>query len=529
MTDQKSDKNPLSRRELLCAMAGVGMSAAIGSSILLPAHVQAQISRESAGTPKHGGRIRVASISSSTADTLDPAKGALSTDYARHYMIYNGLTEYDENLKGQPALAEELNTEDQQTWNLKLRKDVVFHDGKPLTADDVVYSIMRHHDGAVASKVAPVAKQITSVKAIGPHEVQLHLETPNADLPEILADSHFLIIQDGTEDFRTAVGTGPYKLKEFTPGVRTIGVRNENYWKPGKPYLDEIELVGIPDETARVNALLSGDVQLVNALDPRSTRRVESSPRHAVMETPSSLYTSLVIRQDVKPTSSTDLTLALKHLLNREMIQRALFRGYARVANDHPVPPGHPYFAEDLPQRQHDPERARYHLKKAGLEGVRLPVYASPAANGSVDMAQLLQQSAIPAGLNLEINRVPADGYWSNHWGVHALSFGNVNPRPTLDMLFSTFYKSDAPWNKSRWKNDKFDQLLVAARAEADEAKRKQMYSDMQVLVHEHCGIGIPVFMSLIDGHDSRLKGLRSIPIGGLMGYSFAEHVWLDS
>lgn len=520
-----SDK--LSRREVLRGLAGVGLSAAAGSSLLLPQYLHAELSREASQNPQYGGRIRVACISSSTADTMDPAAGGLSTDYVRHYMVYNGLTQYDAAMRGQLSLAESMETDDQRVWQVTLRQDVQFHDGKTLTPADVVYSLMRHHDPSVGSRVKPIADQFRSVKVSGPRQVRIELADANADLPEILAASHFLIVQDGTTDFRNAPGTGPYKLAEFTPGVRTIGKRNENYWKPGKPYVDEIELVGIPDETARVNALLSGDVQLVNAIDPRSTRRLEKVPGVEVMETPSSLYTSLVIRQDVPPTNSRHLTLALKYLLDRPTIKRALFRGFATIANDHPVHPNHPFYAADLPQRQHDPDKAAYHLRKGGFEGLRLPAFASPAATGSVDMATLMQLSAIPAGLKLGVNRVPSDGYWSNHWGKHPLSFGNINPRPTLDMLFSLFFKSDAAWNTSRWNSPKFDQLLQAARSEGDQAKRKQMYVDMQHLVHHECGIGIPVFMSLIDGYDARLRGLSPVPIGGLMGYSFAEHVWL--
>lgn len=529
MADKKDEISGISRRDLLQMFAGVGMSAVVGGSIALPEHVRAQIAKESASRPRRGGRIRVACISSSTADTLDPARGSLSTDYTRHYMVYSGLTQFDENMDPQLALADSIETSDQQLWTIGLRKGVVFHDGKSLTPADVVYSLMRHKDPELGAKMAAVAAQIESVKETGPHQVQIRLTSPNADLPAILGTSHFLIIQDGVTDFRTAVGAGPYKVKEFTPGVRTICVRNENYWKPGKPYLDEIELIGIPDETSRVSALLAGDVQLVNALDPRSTRRVNGSPGHAILETKSGLYTNLIMRQDVHPTGNPDFTLAMKYLFDRKTIKRALFRGYGTIANDHPVPPSHRYHANDLPQRPYDPDRAKFLLKKAGITGARLPVFVSPAAAGSVDMAALMQLSAGEAGLKLGINRVPADGYWSNHWAKHPLSFGNVNPRPTVDLLFSLFFKSDAPWNESRWHNEKFDQLLIASRAEGDETKRKQMYVDMQVLVHEQCGIGIPLFMSLIDGYDTRLKGLGTIPIGGLMGYSFAEYVWLDA
>lgn len=508
--------NVYQRRDVLRSLASAGVLAISSGPAI-------------AETPKRGGRIRVATISSSTADTLDPAKGALSTDYVRHYMTYSGLTQYDSRLVPQLALAEEIQNERSTLWTLKLRKGVEFHDGKPLTAADVVYSILRHKLPATGSKMKVIAEQFQEVKATAPLEVQMRLTGANADLPAILADSHFLIVKEGTVDFRTAVGTGPYRIKQFNPGVRTLSVRNPNYWKAGRPYLDEIELIGIADEPSRVNALLSGDMHLVNAVNPRSTRRIQASSRHVVRETKSGLYTNLIMRQDSLPASHPDFVLGMKYLFDRELIRKALFRGFAMVANDQPLPPGNPYYRADLPQRPYDPERAKYHFKRAGVLGTRHVVYASPAAEGSVDMGSLLQLAAANVGLKLAINRVPADGYWSNHWMKHPLGFGNTNPRPTADILFSTLYRSDAPWNESGWKNERFDSLLLAARGEADEARRKQLYGEMQEIVHLQGGVGIPVFISLIDAYDRRLKGYQPIPIGGLMGYSFADHVWLDS
>ena len=512
-----------SRRDMLRLLLSMGiMTASAGGILSIATQARAQ-------TPKKGGRVRAASLSSSTADTLDPAKGALSTDYTRHNMFYSGLTQLDSTLTPQLALAEEMKSDRAQVWTIKLRKDVRFHDGSPLTPADVVYSLNRHKNPATGSKVKTVAEQFSEVKASGPNEVQIKLALPNADLPVILAASHFLVIKDGTTDFSTtANGTGPFKLKEFKPGVRTVGVRNENYWKPGKPYLDEVELIGIADEPARVNALLSGDVQLVLAVNARSTGRIKSTAGYSILETKSGLYTDLVMRQDVAPTNNPDFVMALKYLIDREQAKAAVFRGFAVVANDQPIPPSHRYHFAGLPQRPYDLDRAKFHLQKAGMVGQTVPVVASPAAEGSIDMAVLMQQSAQKIGLNLPVNRVPGDGYWSNHWMKHPLGFGNINPRPSADLLFTQFFKSDAPWNESGWKNEQFDQLLLAARAEPDEAKRKQMYGDMQVLIHEKCGIGIPVFMSFIDGFSSKLKGLGSIPVGGFMGYMFAEHVWLD-
>ncbi|MEX3670721.1 ABC transporter substrate-binding protein [Paraburkholderia phenoliruptrix] len=513
-----------SRRDVLRAMAAAGMMSMTGTGLLAASGAALAQAR-----PKQGGKIRVATQSASAADTLDPAKGALSTDYVRCNMFYNGLTELDSHLGAKMALAESIDTKDATVWIVKLRSGVQFHDGKSLAPADVVYSIMRHKDPATASKAKTIADQVKEVKATGPNEVTITLEGANADLPVILATSHFLIIKDGTSDFKTAVGTGPYKLKEFSPGVRTVGVRNDKYWKPGMPYLDEIELIGIGDESARVNALLSGDVQLINGLTPNSAERLKTAPGFKVLETKTGGYTDLIVRDEGGITGNDDFRRGMMYLLDREQIRRSVFRGYGAIGNDQPIDPTNKYYLAGLPQRAFDPDKAKFYFQKAKLGSTPLQVYASPAADGSVEMAMLLQQAAPRAGLNLQVSRVPADGFWSNHWMKHPLGFGNINARPSADVLFTQFFKSDAPWNEANWKNPKFDQMLVAARGEPDDAKRKKIYGDMQVLVHENGGIGIPLFHSSLDGYTSKLKGLGSIPLAGLMGFAFAENVWLEA
>jgi peptide/nickel transport system substrate-binding protein len=517
----------VTRRDALRMMGAAGVAAAGAGFLGAPGAARAQT--QAAVTPKRGGRIRASAHSTSTADTLDPSKGATAIDYVRHNMFYSGLTELDGRLVPHPALAEEITHTGAKVWRFKLRRGVTFHDGKPLTSADVVYSLLRHKDAALGSKVRTVALQFTDVKAVGPDEVEVTLEVPNADLPVILAASHFLIVQDGAATFTTANGTGPYQCKEFRPGVRSVGVRNNNFWKLGKPYVDEIEIIGIPDEAARVNALLSGDIQIMNNMNPRSVSRVNGSGKAVALETKSSLYSDLIVRQDTTPAGSQDFTLAIKYLLDREQVRDAVYRGFAMIGNDQPIQPGHRYHLEGLPQRAFDPDKAKFHLQKAGLVGATMPIVVSPAAEGSTEVAVLLQQAAQKIGLNLTVNRVPADGFWSNHWMKHPLGFGSVNPRASADLIFTQFFKSDAAWNESQWKNDQFDQLLLLARAEADEAKRKQLYGDMQQIVSEKCGICIPTFISYVDGFDKRVKGFESVPLGGLMGYAFAEHVWLDA
>jgi len=479
--------------------------------------------------PRRGGRIRVANNNSSVADSLDPAKGSHTGDYVRHSMFYSGLTEFDAKMRVQMALAAEITSTDNIVWLIKLRPGVTFHNGKSLDAQDVVFSLMRHKDPKTASKVKTLVEDLTQVEAVDAATVRVTLSGANVDFPAVLAVPHLLIVAKGTEDFSKGNGTGPFVCEVFEPGTRCIGKRNPNFWKSGKPYLDEVEVLGIADDAARLNALLAGDLQIISPVPARDVERIKNHPRVAILESDSSLYSGLILRQDMVPTNNPDFVQAVKYLQNRERIRDVLLKGYGTIANDHPVPSWHPYFLKDLPQRTYDLDRAKFHVKKGGLTGVAAEIVTSPAIESALDSAQLLQQSAAQAGMKLSVRRVPHDGYWSTHWFKHPMTYGSTLPRPTLDLLFNQFYRSDAPWNETGWKSEQFDQLLVASRKEADEAKRREIYGDMQTLIYEKGSIVIPTFLSFIDAYDRRVQGLEATPAGRMMGYQFAESVWLAS
>lgn len=510
------------RRDVVTMLMAAGMQAGTAGSmaaIAVTAHANA---------PRRGGRIRVAGTTTTASETLDPARQANQMDYARGHMLYNGLTALDGSLTPQPALAESFATQDAKTWVFSLRKGVVFHDGKALSPADVVFSLLRHKDLSTGSKVRALAEQIAAVRATGPGEVTVELVAPNVDLPALLGTFHFHIVKAGTTDFSKGIGTGPFKLKEFTPGVRSVVVRNEHYWKPDRPYLDEIEFSGIVDERARVSALLHGDFDLVAGIDPRSVARVKSSKGYAIFTTQGSHYTDLVMRRDTGPGANADFVLAMKYLMNREQMRKIVALDHALVANDQPIGPNSRFYFDGLPQRPFDLDKARFHWKKSGMTGP-VQVVASRAAMYSLDMALLMQQFGQLIGLELDVQQAPADGYWSKHWLNSAVGFGNVNTRPTADTVLTQFFKSDSAWNESRWKSERFDKLLLGARAELDGGKRHRMYADMQTMIHQEAGIGIPLFLASLDGYTTRLKGLQSIPLGGFMGNAFAEHVWLDA
>ncbi|WP_276199260.1 ABC transporter substrate-binding protein [Chelatococcus sp. XZ-Ab1] len=512
-----------SRRDLLQMLMAGGLAASAGSLVL------ARASTALADTPVKGGHLKAAGWSSSTADTLDPAKASLSTDYVRCCAFYNRLTFLNQGGVLQMELAEAIGTEDAKVWTIRLKKGVTFHDGRPLTSADVIYSLKRHLDPATGSKVNAIAKQMVDFKAVDPLTVQITLAAPNSDLPTILAMHHFMIIADGTTDFSKANGTGAFVCENFEPGVRSIGVKNKNYFKPGGANLDSFEFFAISEDTARVNALLAGDIQLAAAISPRSMRLVESQPGVALSKTTSGNYTNLNMRLDMAPGDKMDFVTGMKYLLNREQIQKSALRGLAEIANDQPVSPANIYHNKELKPKAFDPEKAKFHFEKAGFLGQSIPIVTSEAANAAIDMAVLVQQAGNAIGMKFDIQRVPSDGYWSNYWLKAPVHFGNINPRPTPDILFSLLYASTAPWNESRYKSEKFDQMLLEARGSLDEAKRKEIYGEMQVMVAEEAGTAIPVYISNVDAISSKLKGLQPNPLGGMMGYAFAEYVWLEA
>lgn len=401
-------KGSLSRRSLLKMLsAGAVLSSGI---IGFPELAIAE------SAPLKGGKMRAAMSNSSATDTLDPAKANNSADYTRQFMFYNALTEIDDQLVAKPALASSVHSDDGISWQITLRPGVSFHHGKSLTADDVVWSLARHKDPAVASNVFALAQQFKTISAVNPQQVSIVLEGANFDLPLMLALPSFLIVPANTTDFSKGIGTGPFVCQTFVPGMHTIGTRNPDYWKPGLPHLDQLELLGVSDQAARVNGLMSGDLHICSAISPGYARQLNASGGQCkILESKSGMYTDLIIRTDTAPGSNPDFVMAMKYLQPREMMVKTALQGYGTVANDTPVPPWHPLYNADLKPRPVDTDKARFYLKKAGMEGARVEVITAPTLDGAIEGGLMMQNIAQQAGLNLNVRRVPYEGYWSAH------------------------------------------------------------------------------------------------------------------
>ncbi len=480
-------------------------------------------SRSAVASPASGGHLRFAGLVGSAADTLDPARMAVGNDFIRGRSFYDGLVALDDQLTVHPALATRIESDDFVTWHLTLRRGVTFHDGKPFTAADVVYSLSRQRDPAVASQQQFFARDMAEIRAVGPYEVRIVLEEPNIGFPSILALDSFAITRDGTTDFATANGTGPFICTEFRPGIVTTGRRNPAYWGVA-PGVDTFSLIAIPDDMSRHDALLSGDVDVIGSANPRLVRLLREHG-FGIIESPVGSYTNLGLRLDRVPGSSRDFVEGVKYLFNREQVRDSVFLGFARIGNDHPVPPEDPDYAADLPLREYDPERAAHLIRKSGFAEADPALFCSPAALASADIAVVLQYAAQKAGIGMTIRRMPVDGYWSQYWMRMPMSFGNTNARPSLDIAFAQSFASRAPMNESRWSDPRFDQLLLQARRERDDGRRRQICHDMQAMIRDEAGICIPAFTTSLDAFSARVRGLRPDRAGQLMGYNFLRHV----
>ena len=521
-------KRGATRRDVMGFLMASGATIAAAGSIVTGAQ------QALAATPKRGGQVRFAWDLHGPSDTLDPILFTSSLDYGRGRLLYNNLCRFNEDLTVGPELATEWEaSDDVMEWTFKLRKGVEWHDGTPLTADDVVYSMMRHIGDESPSKAKVLFGDVKEWTKVDNHTVKATLSAPNAELPIILGTFHFKIVKDGATDFQSPIGTGPYILKEFKPGVRSVHDRNDNYWNDAHegPYVDRYEAFGITDSVARVNALIAGDIQMCANLDPKAIPQVEDSGVAEPFAVASGVYAAITAMVDREPGNNPDFVRGLKHLQRRDRILKVVQKGVGSLGNDQPVGPAYGADwckeANDPPTHPYDPDKAKFYLNKSGITAAELHV--AEVAAGVTDMSLLMQRECSKIGFDLSLKKVPNDGYWGAVWMKQPMNVSAWNMRPSANIMMTIAFKSDAPWNESRWKNERFDQLLGMARAELDPAKRYEMNCEMQKICSEESGTMIPTHRAYLDAKAKNLKGFPRVPIAAFGGMEWPEYLWLDS
>ncbi len=480
--------------------------------------------------PKSGGALRIGIGHGNTTDTLDPASITHLYTQTLFASLHCQLTEIDTDGSLIPELAESWEASaDGATWTFQIRQGVEFHNGRTLTAEDVIASINHHRGDASESAAKPLLEPITEMRADGANTVVITLAAPNADFPFILSDYHLPILPasgDGID--MSGVGAGGYVLESFEPGVRFSATRNPNYWKEGRAHFDSIEILAILDAAARQNALITDEVDLVDSVDLNTAALIQRAPNVTLLPVTGTQHYTFAMDTRAAPFNDNNVRLALKYGVKRQDLVDTILNGFGEVGNDHPIGRSNRFHHGELPQREFDPDRARFHLREAGLDSLEVSLSAADAAfPGAVDAAVLYSESAAEAGVTVNVVREPNDGYWSNVWMKKPYVAVYWGGRPTEDLMFSTAYASGASWNDSFWENARFNELLVAARAELDEDMRREMYHEMQQIVSDDGGVVIPMFASYVMAHSNALAHGEQVAANwNLDGFRCVERWW---
>jgi peptide/nickel transport system substrate-binding protein len=513
----------LDRRGFLKGAALIGGVAGAGGGLLAACSVP----DDTPASP--GGALRLGMVGGSTSDVLDPRTFVDWVPINIGYQIMNGLVEIDGEGNARPELLEEWESPNVTEWIFKVRRDVVFHNGKTLDADDVIYSINLHR-GDTRSPTKAVLENVLDVRKLDARQIKITLAAGDADLPSTLTDFRLLVVPDGFSDWTNPIGTGGYRLESFEPGVRCITRKTGHYWKADAAHVEAIELIVINDPVARVNALISGQVDVINRIDGRTASLIKRNARFQVIRSQTGQYAVLAMNCESDPYRNNDIRLALKYAIDRASIVKTVLNGYGTVGNDQPIPPSNRYYDAGLARHTYDPERAKFHLKKAGVDRLSVTLQASEVAfSGAIDAGVLFQAAAARAGITLEVKREPADGYWTNVYQKAPFCASYSDGRTTVEGALAKAYRSTSSTNDTNWRRPDFDELANRARAETDQARRRELYGACQRMISEEAGALIPMFMDHIEAGSQRVQGWRPSAIFDMMGQRIGEKVWLKS
>jgi peptide/nickel transport system substrate-binding protein len=375
--------------------------------------------------PKSGGRLRAGIANGGSSDTLDPTRAASGADFFRLESLYEALTHTTADITTELLLAESIEPNaDGTAWTVRIKDGIVFHNGKPLTIDDVVYTLNRTQSVSIVGREATAVIDFASMKKLDDRTLMIPLTTPRAEFPADL--SQVRIVPDGAQDADFAtnpVGTGPFAFSSFTPGQSSLFSKNANYWQDGKPYLDELEFITISDGTARLNALLGGQVDCIDQMLYTQAKQYGDSGDIVINVSKPGNWVPITMACDTAPFDDVRVRQAMRLIADRQQLVDNAQLGYGEIGNDL-FAKGLPFYNDELPQREQDLDQAKSLLKAAGAEGLKVTLDASSVSPGMLESATLFAEQAKGAGVEITINNVPPGDYY----GPNYLSTRSASP-----------------------------------------------------------------------------------------------------
>ncbi|MCH6266325.1 ABC transporter substrate-binding protein [Bacillus sp. FJAT-50051] len=464
--------------------------------------------KETKNTPKQGGELSVGYYSD--ASSFDPILASSGGDESLLYFVYDRLINYGPNFEPLPALAESWEQKDNQTLILHLRKGVTFHDGTPFNAEAVKFNIERINSDK--SNKADL-KIIETVEVIDEHTVGLHLNTPYMGLLEVLmGPSGMMVSPDavkkyGDEYALHPVGTGPFKMTKRTPNSEIQFERFNDYWDEGKPYLDKINVKVLLQENTMINALKSGEVQIIAPISAANLPALEKSPNISIDASSSLNYQNIFINTSMAPLDNKDVRLAIQYAIDREQLVKAIQFGkgepaYSPFSKDHPV-----YTANSV--IQHDVTKAKQLLKDSGVKDLSFDMLVKPDAfSVRVGEAVTLQLKEVGINVNLKPTEVTKLVQLAFGQPQYPATVARAAARPDPLSLLNLYYGKSSYYNPGRNNNPEFESLIQQAAGKSDNTERNKLLAEATVKIMQEDAAAIPLFFEpMIVAMSDKVKG----------------------
>jgi peptide/nickel transport system substrate-binding protein len=476
------------------------------------------------GTPKPGGRLRIAMIGGGGTETLDPNAAVPNIDSARATCLFNRLTRLKPDLSLELELAESFEPNKNATqWTLRLRDGVEWHDGSPLVADDVLYTLQRMgaKDSTLFGKNVTNLIDLGKVSKLDDRTLRLPLKSASASFPELFQAPQMMIVKDGETDFnKNPIGTGPFMFASFTPGQNSLFKKNPNYWESGLPYVDELVITSTPDPTARLNALLAGQVDAMEQLSFEQAKTQKSAGRIRVLEATGSSMVPIYMATTLDPFKDARVRQAMRLIADRDALLATVQLGLGAVGNDH-YGRGFANYNDQLPQRKQDIEQAKSLLKSAGQSDLRVTLFSSSAGPGMLESATVFAEQAKAAGVTVKVDNGPADTYF----GPKYLKQNFAQTQWPTFSIYSWYQQAmapSAPFNETHWADPRWNSVLKQAEATVDDAKRKELYFELAKIEYDSGGYLIWGFYPLFDGLAKNVGGAVPSAANELSNFKFS-------
>ena len=511
------DGRRLTRRQFLesaaalgLTLTGAGFLAGCSSSSSTTTGASAPATTAGVATTtaiKQGGSLKVGLGGGSEADSLDAhLVGTLPSLHAQ-YVLYSQLAQLDPDSKIRLGLAESIEpnaTGDE--WTIRLKQGLEFHNGKTVGADDVIFSLQRILDPNTHAAAAPFLALVdpNGMTKVDELTVRVKMLEPFALFVEAVGDAGAQCIVPVGYDPNNPVGTGPFKYKSFTPGQQMAFERFPNYYA-GPAHLDELLFIGIPDDSARVNALLSGQVDVISQIPYAQIPVVEQNSSCKILEAEGSFTLPITMRVDTPPFDDVRVRQAIRLCMDREQAIKVALSGHGTKANDL-YSPFDPDFDSSLVRNQ-DLEQAKALLKEAGKENLTVELVTAPIAAGAVEMCLALAADAAKAGITINVKQVDLGTFYGENYLQWPFSVDWWNGQLFMTMT-TVATASGAVFNETHFDDPEFNALFLEARVEPDATKRGVIIRDMQKILFDRGGYLIPFFPNTVDAYRTNVAGI---------------------